>query len=191
RRAAHGPPRRPARRVLRDRRLPRLSDGRRWRGERPDLPRARGGRHGRRDPVGLRARDGSRTDRRPPVTAAIGAHEAVVVGAGPPGIRAAVEARAAGTEVLVLDEAPRPGGQIYRQLPPELRPQPRDPLGGTRSKSRPLFTDLERAGATVRSGAEVWGVLPDRVLLVNHRDQPAVLRAGALVLATGASDRPA
>jgi NADPH-dependent 2,4-dienoyl-CoA reductase/sulfur reductase-like enzyme len=92
---------------------------------------------------------------------------------------------------LVLDEAPRPGGQIYRQLPPELRPAPRDPLGSTRAKSRPLFADLERAGATVRSNTEVWGVLRDRVLLLNQRDHGAVLQAGALVLAAGAYDRPA
>ena len=58
------------------------------------------------------------------------------MGAGPAGIRAAVEARAAGAEVLVLDEAPRPGGQIYRQLPPEIRPEPRDPLGSAREEER-------------------------------------------------------
>jgi NADPH-dependent 2,4-dienoyl-CoA reductase/sulfur reductase-like enzyme len=125
------------------------------------------------------------------VTPAIETHEVVVVGAGPAGIRAAVEARAAGAAVLLLDEAPRPGGQIYRQVPPELRPEARDPLGGSQAKSRPLLADLERASVAVRSGAEVWGVLPDRVLLVNHADRPAVLRAGALVLATGAYDRPA
>jgi NADPH-dependent 2,4-dienoyl-CoA reductase/sulfur reductase-like enzyme len=125
------------------------------------------------------------------VTAPIEMHEVVVVGAGPAGIRAAVEARAAGAEVLVLDEAPLPGGQIYRQLPLEIHPEAGDPLGRTRARSRPLLADLDRAGATVRSGAEVWGVLPDRVLLVNHAGAPAVLRAGALVLATGAYDRPA
>jgi len=124
-------------------------------------------------------------------SAALASHEVVVVGAGPAGIRAAVEARAAGAEVLVFDEAPRPGGQIYRQLPPDLRAEARDPLGATRTKSRPLFEDLERAGATVRSGAEVWGVLPDRTLLVHRGGGPAVLRAEALVLATGAYDRPA
>lgn len=118
-------------------------------------------------------------------------HEVVVVGAGPAGIRAAVEARAAGAEVLVLDEAPRPGGQIYRQLPPELRPEPRDPLGSSRRKSRPLFADLERAGATVSSGTEVWGVLPGRVLLLSRGGRTAVVEAGALVLAAGAYDRPA
>jgi NADPH-dependent 2,4-dienoyl-CoA reductase/sulfur reductase-like enzyme len=102
-----------------------------------------------------------------------------------------VAARAAGAEVLVLDEAPRPGGQIYRQLPPELRPEPRDPLGSSRRKSRPLFTDLERAGASVSSDTEVWGVLPERVLLLNRRGRAGVIQAGALVLAAGAYDRPA
>ena len=118
-------------------------------------------------------------------------HEVVVVGAGPAGIRAAVAARAAGAGVLVLDEAPRPGGQIYRQLPPELCPEPRDPLGSSRRKSRPLFADLERAGATVSSGTEVWGVLPERVLLLNRGGHAGVVQAGALVLAAGAYDRPA
>ena len=103
-------------------------------------------------------------------------HEVVVVGAGPAGIRAAVAARTAGAEVLVLDEAPRPGGQIYRQLPPEIRPATRDPLGSSRSKSRPLFADLARAGVPVLSGAEVWGVLPDRVLLLHHEGRATVLQ---------------
>jgi NADPH-dependent 2,4-dienoyl-CoA reductase/sulfur reductase-like enzyme len=125
------------------------------------------------------------------VTPAIPVHEVVIVGAGPAGIRAAVAARAAGADVLVLDEAPRPGGQIYRQLPPEIRPERCDPLGSSRKKSAPLFADLARAGVTVWSGAEVWGVLPERVLLVHHQGRTVVQQAGALVLATGAYDRPA
>jgi NADPH-dependent 2,4-dienoyl-CoA reductase/sulfur reductase-like enzyme len=118
-------------------------------------------------------------------------HEVVVVGAGPAGIRAAVAAREAGAEVLVLDEAPRPGGQIYRQLPPEIRPAPRDPLGSARKKSGPLLADLDRPGVAVRSGVEVWGIHPGRVLLAHQHGQALVIEAGALVLATGAYDRPA
>jgi thioredoxin reductase/bacterioferritin-associated ferredoxin len=118
-------------------------------------------------------------------------HEIVVVGAGPAGIRAAVEARAAGAEVLVLDDAPRPGGQIYRQLPPELSPGPGDPLGSSRRKSGPLLDDLQRAGAVVSAGTEVWGVQPERVLLLHHAGRARVVQAGALVLAAGAYDRPA
>jgi NADPH-dependent 2,4-dienoyl-CoA reductase/sulfur reductase-like enzyme len=122
---------------------------------------------------------------------AVEQHEVVVVGAGPAGIRAAVEAGAAGAKVLVLDDAAAPGGQIYRQPPPELRPTPRDALGSSRRKSRPLFADLERAGVSVSSATEVWGALPDRVLLLNRGGHAAVIQAGALVLATGAYDRPA
>src|SRR5262249_34790724 len=155
------------------------------------VPRAGAGGHGRRDPVGLRPRGQSDAGVGSCVTSAVETHDVIVVGAGPAGIRAAVEARAAGAEVLLLDEAPRPGGPVYRQLPPELRPEPRDPLCSAKVKSRPLFADLERAGATVRSGAEVWGVLPERVLFVNHAGRAAVLQAGALILATGAYDRPA
>ena len=118
-------------------------------------------------------------------------HEIVVVGAGPAGIRAAVEARAAGAEVLVLDDAPRPGGQIYRQLPPELAPGLGDPLGSSRRKSGPLLDDLQRAGAAVSSGTEVWGVQPERVLLLHHAGRARVVQASAVVLAAGAYDRPA
>src|SRR4051812_50059901 len=38
----------------------------------------------------------------------------VIVGAGPGGLAAAVAASAAGVDVLLLDAAPLPGGQIWR-----------------------------------------------------------------------------
>ena len=41
----------------------------------------------------------------------------LIVGAGPAGMSAAVQARQHGLTVLVLDEQPSPGGQIYRQHP--------------------------------------------------------------------------
>ena len=41
----------------------------------------------------------------------------VIVGAGPAGLAAAAAAAAHGLQVLLLDENPEPGGQIYRGLP--------------------------------------------------------------------------
>jgi hydrogen cyanide synthase HcnB len=43
--------------------------------------------------------------------------QAVIVGAGPAGVRAAQTLVAHGLRPVVVDEAPRWGGQIYRQPP--------------------------------------------------------------------------
>src|SRR2546422_11021893 len=44
--------------------------------------------------------------------------QAVIVGAGPAGVRAAQTLVAHGVRPVLIDEAPRWGGQIYRQPPP-------------------------------------------------------------------------
>src|SRR3546814_7792360 len=49
-------------------------------------------------------------------------HDIVVIGAGPAGLAAATEARAHGLDVLLLDEQPAPGGQIYRAVE-DARPE--------------------------------------------------------------------
>ena len=39
-----------------------------------------------------------------------------IIGAGPAGLSAAIQAVACGLKVVVLDEQPVPGGQIYRNI---------------------------------------------------------------------------
>jgi D-hydroxyproline dehydrogenase subunit alpha len=51
------------------------------------------------------------------------AYDVAVIGAGPAGIAAAVRAAGAGASVVLIDEAPRPGGQIWRHV--RGRPLPR------------------------------------------------------------------
>jgi NADPH-dependent 2,4-dienoyl-CoA reductase/sulfur reductase-like enzyme len=41
----------------------------------------------------------------------------IVVGAGPAGLKAAIIAARAGVDVALVDEHPRPGGQIFHQMP--------------------------------------------------------------------------
>jgi|GEM_PF-2698403 thioredoxin reductase len=55
----------------------------------------------------------------------------VVVGGGPAGIAAAIEAARAGLSCTVIDEAPRLGGQIYRQPPSEFAVRDARSLGAT------------------------------------------------------------
>ena len=47
--------------------------------------------------------------------------ELAIVGAGPAGMSAAVAARASGLQVVMLDDQPRPGGQVFRRGPKPLR----------------------------------------------------------------------
>ena len=43
-------------------------------------------------------------------------HELIVIGAGPAGVSAAIEAKKNGMDVIVIDENHRPGGQLFTQL---------------------------------------------------------------------------
>lgn len=114
--------------------------------------------------------------------------EVVVVGAGPAGITAAVEASRAGARVRLIDEGPAVGGQIYRQLATGLRPG--SGANGYGAESAPLFASLAASGVEVWSDTEVWGIFPDRVLAIYRGGRSMRVQAGALVLATGAYDRP-
>ena len=48
--------------------------------------------------------------------------DVVIVGGGPAGMCAAIEAARAGVECILIDEAPALGGQIYRAIPSEFTP---------------------------------------------------------------------
>jgi NADPH-dependent 2,4-dienoyl-CoA reductase/sulfur reductase-like enzyme len=117
-------------------------------------------------------------------------HPIVVVGAGPAGIAAAVEGVRAGCSVTLLDEALRPGGQVYRQPPSDFgREVP--PVAGT-ARGDALLKELGDAGASLshRAGISVLGIFEGRDVLWSDGESTGLLRAGALVLAPGAYDRP-
>jgi thioredoxin reductase len=117
------------------------------------------------------------------------AREVVVVGAGPAGLRAAVAAAGAGARVLLVDEGAAAGGQIYRQLAPELRASP-GAADAYAAESAPLLASLAGTGIEVWTGAEVWGLFRGQVLAIHRAGRARRVEAGALVLATGAYDRP-
>ncbi len=81
---------------------------------------------------------------RPPGVASITrAAEVVVVGGGPAGIAAAVHAAEAGAKTLLVDEQPRPGGQVWRHR------------GEPPPAARRWLERFARSGAAVLSGATV------------------------------------
>jgi thioredoxin reductase len=115
----------------------------------------------------------------------------VVVGAGPAGLAAAIEARRRGAgDVVVLEREPEPGG-IPRHADHQgfgardLRRVLRGPAYARR------YADLARAaGAEIRTGAMVTGWTADGALEVTSPGGRETLAAGAVVLATGCRERP-
>jgi D-hydroxyproline dehydrogenase subunit alpha len=114
----------------------------------------------------------------------------IVIGAGPAGMAAATEAVDHGCKVTVIDEAARPGGQIYRQSHPSLRA--RD-WSEARERAR-KYRLLQRFGEIVPRidylpGAEVFALFPGWQVHVAQAEATHLLTADAVVLATGVRER--
>lgn len=91
----------------------------------------------------------------------------VVVGAGPAGVNAAVTAARAGRQVLLIDSAPRIGGQYHRQ------------------SFRAKEIRVAHEGVRHLPDTTVWAIEGNRLHLTGSR----VVTAEKLILATGAYDR--
>ncbi|MFC5520546.1 NAD(P)/FAD-dependent oxidoreductase [Polaromonas jejuensis] len=116
--------------------------------------------------------------------------QAVIVGAGPAGVRAAQTLVAHGVRPVVVDEAPRWGGQIYRQ----------PPVGFNRSKQTLYGFEAKRADALhgamagilgridYRPDTLVWSAEGGRLDLLS-RGRMGTLPYSQLIVATGATDR--
>jgi D-hydroxyproline dehydrogenase subunit alpha len=109
--------------------------------------------------------------------------EVAVVGAGPAGIAAACRAAEAGQDVVVLDEAPAPGGQVWRQA--------RTGQAATASPGGLAAAWLRRlaaSGARMISATAVVDALPGGALLARSAGSALRIEAQRLVLATGARE---
>ncbi len=115
--------------------------------------------------------------------------DAIIIGAGPAGLAAAAELGRAGVRVLLLDEQATPGGQIYRGVE-NASPALRAALGADYARGAGLVAAMRASGAEYRPGSFVWQITPDRALWVSRGGQSTQMQAAAVLLATGAMERP-
>ena len=94
----------------------------------------------------------------------------VIVGLGPAGMAAAVEAAGHKLSVLVLDEQPEEGGQIYRSVSTteRLRPESYTLLGDDYQKGKKLQFSFQQTGVKYLSNAIVWNIEPDMTVNYLH-----------------------
>lgn len=129
------------------------------------------------------------------------AYDLVIVGAGPAGLSAAIEASAAGLQALVLDEQTAPGGQMYHSIT-HSSPKLRQILGADYQHGLELVQSFLACGAVYAPRATVWSLVrassesigePGATGLeigISMGGHAHVLRARQVIMATGALERP-
>src|ERR1017187_9514134 len=101
----------------------------------------------------------------------------LIAGAGPAGIAAACAAAGSGASVVLLDDNPAPGGQIWRGE--EKTP------GGSK---RDWMVRLSRFGARVYTATRAIAPIGPGLLLAERNCEPLLIHYGKLILATGAGE---
>src|SRR5439155_1466985 len=114
--------------------------------------------------------------------------DVLVVGAGPAGVAAALAARRAGADVLVIDERVEPGGQFYKPLAPSH--QARRSVDAQFAAGQALCNEVAAAGVQVLQGAQAWAAFGAHEVGILHGGHAKVARCRQLVIAAGAYERP-
>ncbi|SHK37634.1 NADPH-dependent 2,4-dienoyl-CoA reductase, sulfur reductase [Shimia gijangensis] len=117
----------------------------------------------------------------------------IVIGAGPAGMSAAATAARGGAKVLLLDEQPHPGGQIFRNITRNRNTLPH--LGPDYAKGLEQAEALQHPNLTCRFGSTVWRIDDGRAkdgprVAYSQNGKSQSVAARHVLIATGAQERP-
>ena len=102
---------------------------------------------------------------------------------------AAARAAELGLDVILLDEQPRPGGQIYRDVD-RVAQRRASILGKDYTEGAALTAGLRQSGVDHVSGAVVWAIEEGFRISYTRDGRGAQVMARRVLLATGALERP-
>jgi NADPH-dependent 2,4-dienoyl-CoA reductase/sulfur reductase-like enzyme len=105
--------------------------------------------------------------------------ELLIVGAGPAGLAAACAAAASGITIVVLDDNPSPGGQIWRDGPAVVLPE----------IARHYRRQLDHLpNITLLSGAKLIARVAEKQWLYEQENASGIIRCRRLILCNGARE---
>ena len=112
----------------------------------------------------------------------------IVIGAGPAGLSAGIEAAKHGMKVMIFDENHKPGGQLFKQIhkffgSKEHKAKIRGFNIGTE-----LLKEAEEVGVQVKLDATVTGIFENKEVTVNHDGAIHHYKGGSVIIATGAAE---
>ena len=108
----------------------------------------------------------------------------IIVGAGPAGVSAAIEARWHGLSVLLLDENAAPGGRIWQAL------EARGAKDADDAHALQILQAFRICEADAHWGATVWAIDPDGTVYWSEDGATRSARGAFVLLATGTTERP-
>lgn len=118
-------------------------------------------------------------------------YELAIIGAGPAGMAAAIEASKNNMKVLVLDDQPEAGGQVFRQIARNY--QKNDELvflGEDYWRGKKLVDDFGRSSAEFLPESRVWQITRDKHVFFSRKGLAHQVQADFILVSTGAMERP-
>ena len=115
-------------------------------------------------------------------------YDMIIVGAGPAGLSAAIEAAKHGLQVVVYDENAKPGGQLFKQI--------HKFFGSKEHKAKirgfhigeELLAEASALGVTVVLNAIVIGIFPEKEVTVKIENRVEHVKGDTIQIATGAGE---
>nr|WP_320026905.1 FAD-dependent oxidoreductase [uncultured Acetobacterium sp.] len=115
-------------------------------------------------------------------------YDVIVVGAGPAGLSAAIEAAKRGLKVIVFDENAKPGGQLFKQIHKFFGSKEHKAKIRGFKIGEDLLGEAETAGVEVVLNAAVVGLYLDKEVVVQLNGEVNHFKGDAIIVATGASE---
>ncbi len=115
-------------------------------------------------------------------------YDLIVVGAGPAGLSAAIEAAKRGLKVIVFDENAKPGGQLFKQIHKFFGSKEHKAKIRGFKIGEELLKEANTYGVEVVLNAIVIGLYLDKEITVKQGEEIRHYKGDAVIVATGASE---
>ena len=115
-------------------------------------------------------------------------HELIVIGAGPAGLSAAIEAKKNGMDVIVFDENQRPGGQLFKQIHKFFGSKEHHAKTRGFIIGQQLLKEAEDLGVRVELDSTVMGIYENKEVTVKQNGEVHHYKGDAIIIATGAAE---
>ncbi len=116
--------------------------------------------------------------------------DVAIIGAGPAGVACGTTLSGRGLKVVVLDEQPGPGGQVWRNIEAAGRFGRPEAIWSDYALGREAVDRFRRSDCAYRPNTQVWQIEPGWRLFLNSPGDVGGISASRIILAVGAQERP-